>query len=149
AQERAPGNRVSRRRNRLDKRRGRREARRSVGASAEAVGAAIARGSPSHATPRKGGAIMPVEITTSDNGAGAAARPRAAALVGPYGSGKSSLFEALMAAAGTPIRRSGDARSRTMSSEITLGHCRFMGDPWSILDCPGSIEFSYETSAAL
>ena len=94
---------------------------------------------------------MPAQITSSDNGSGAApaARPRAVALVGPYGSGKSSLFEALMAAAGQPIRRSGDTKTRTMSTELTVGHCRFMGDPWSIVDCPGSIEFSYETSAAL
>ena len=94
---------------------------------------------------------MSAHITSSDNGSGAAAaaRPRAVALVGPYGSGKSSLFEALMAAAGQSIRRSGDAKARTMSTELTVGHCRFMGDPWSIVDCPGSIEFSYETSAAL
>ncbi|HLZ65829.1 MAG TPA: elongation factor G [Aliidongia sp.] len=94
---------------------------------------------------------MSAQITSSDNGAGAAAaaRPRAVALVGPYGSGKSSLFESLMAAAGVPIRRSTDAKARTMSTELTVGHCRFMGDPWSIVDCPGSIEFCYETSAAL
>ena len=94
---------------------------------------------------------MSAHVTSSDNGSGAApaARPRAVALVGPYGSGKSSLFEALMAAAGQSIRRSGDAKARTMSTELTVGHCRFMGDPWSIVDCPGSIEFSYETSAAL
>jgi elongation factor G len=94
---------------------------------------------------------MPVETKSSGNetGAATAARPRAAALVGPYGSGKSSLFEALLAAAGVPIRRAGDAKTRTMSTELVLGHCRFMGDPWSIVDCPGSIEFSYETSAAL
>jgi elongation factor G len=94
---------------------------------------------------------MSAETTSSDNGAGAAtaARPRAVALVGPYGSGKSILFESLMATAGVPIRRSGDAKSRTMSTELALGHCHFMGDPWSIVDCPGSIEFSYETSAAL
>ncbi|GGF09898.1 elongation factor G [Aliidongia dinghuensis] len=94
---------------------------------------------------------MPAQITSTDNGSGAAAtaRPRAAALVGPYGSGKSTLFEALMAAAGTPIRRSGDPRARTMSTELAIGHCRFMGDPWSIIDCPGSIEFAFEASAAL
>ena len=94
---------------------------------------------------------MPAQTVSSDNEAGAAeaARPRAVALVGPYGSGKTSLFESLMATAGAPIRRSTDAKSRTMSMELTVGHCRFKGDPWSIVDCPGSIEFCYETSAAL
>jgi elongation factor G len=77
------------------------------------------------------------------------ARPRSVALVGPYGSGKSTLFEALLAAAGSPVRRPGDARNRAMSTETRLGHCSYLGDAWSILDCPGSVEFSHETAAAL
>jgi elongation factor G len=77
------------------------------------------------------------------------AGPRSVALVGPYGSGKSVLFDALMVAGGVPPKRAHSAASRTMSSEIRLGHCTFMDEPWSILDCPGSVEFSYETSAAL
>jgi elongation factor G len=77
------------------------------------------------------------------------ARPRSVALVGPYGSGKSTLYESLMAAAGAPVRRPGEQRARSMTTEMTLGHCRFLGDPWSLLDCPGSIEFSAETAAAL
>jgi elongation factor G len=76
-------------------------------------------------------------------------RPRSIALVGPYGSGKSTLFEALLAAAGSPVRRPGGVRTRTMSTEMRLGHCSYLGDGWSILDCPGSIEFSHETAAAL
>ena len=35
----------------------------------------------------------------------AVAGPRSVALIGPYGSGKSTLFDALMAAAGTPLKR--------------------------------------------
>ena len=77
------------------------------------------------------------------------ARPRSVALVGPYGSGKSTLFEALMAAAGSPVRRAGEARERVMGTELRLGHCAFMGDAWSILDCPGSIEFAHEAACAL
>ena len=76
-------------------------------------------------------------------------RPRSVALVGPYGSGKTSLFEALLAAAGSPVRRPGDARNRAMSTETRLGHCSYLGDAWSILDCPGSVEFAHETAAAL
>ena len=79
----------------------------------------------------------------------AASKPRAIALVGPTGSGKSTLFDGLMAAAGAASRRAGTAQSRAITSELRLGHCSFMGDRWSILDCPGSVEFTYETSSAL
>jgi elongation factor G len=75
--------------------------------------------------------------------------PRSVALVGPYSSGKSSLFEALMEAAGAPVKRPADLRNRPMTTEIRLGHCSYLGDAWSILDCPGSIEFAHETCAAL
>ena len=75
--------------------------------------------------------------------------PRSVALVGPYSSGKSTLFEALMEAAGAPVKRPADPRNRPMSTEIRLGHCTYLGDAWSILDCPGSIEFAHETCAAL
>jgi len=55
----------------------------------------------------------------------------------------------MMAAAGAPVRRATDARDRVMGTELALGHCSFMGDPWSVVDCPGSIEFAYETLGAL
>ncbi|MGP0060131.1 MAG: elongation factor G [Beijerinckiaceae bacterium] len=87
-------------------------------------------------------------MTGSSPGANTA-RHRSVALVGPYGSGKSTLFEALLASAGAPLKRPTDPRNRTMSTEIRLGHCTYLGDDWSILDCPGSIEFAYETLAAL
>ncbi len=75
--------------------------------------------------------------------------PRSVALVGPYSSGKSTLFDALMEAAGAAPKRPADPRNRPMTTEVRLGHCTFLGDPWSILDCPGSIEFAHETEAAL
>jgi elongation factor G len=75
--------------------------------------------------------------------------PRSVALVGPYGSGKSTLFEALMDAAGAAVKRPSDPRNRPMTTEIRLGHCTYLGDPWCIIDCPGSIEFAHETRAAL
>jgi len=75
--------------------------------------------------------------------------PRSVALVGPYSSGKSTLFEALMEAAGAPVKRPADPRDRPMTTELRLGHCSYLGDQWSILDCPGSIEFAHETAAAL
>ncbi|TAL78164.1 MAG: elongation factor G [Beijerinckiaceae bacterium] len=79
----------------------------------------------------------------------APAGPRSIALVGPYGSGKSTLFDALMTAAGAPVKRVADARSRSMTTELRLGHCNYLDEPWAILDCPGSVEFSYETLSAL
>ena len=75
--------------------------------------------------------------------------PRSVALVGPYGSGKSALFEAMMDAAGAPVKRPADPRNRAMTTEIRFGNCEYLGDRWSLLDCPGSIEFASEVSAAL
>ena len=75
--------------------------------------------------------------------------PRSVALVGPYSSGKSTLFDALMEVAGSPPKRPADPRNRPMTTEVRLGHCEFLGDKWTILDCPGSIEFSHEAEAAL
>nr|WP_294507102.1 elongation factor G [uncultured Rhodopila sp.] len=75
--------------------------------------------------------------------------PRSVALVGPYSSGKSTLFEALLDAAGSPVKRPADPRNRPMTTEIRLGHATYLGDEWSILDCPGSIEFAHQTCAAL
>jgi elongation factor G len=75
--------------------------------------------------------------------------PRSVALVGPYSSGKSTLFEALLDAAGAPVKRPADPRNRPMTTEIRLGHCAYLGDTWSILDCPGSIEFAHQTCSAL
>jgi elongation factor G len=75
--------------------------------------------------------------------------PRSVALVGSYSSGKSTLFEALMETAGTPVKRPADPRNRPATTEIRIGHCSYLGDSWAVLDCPGSVEFSHETGCAL
>ena len=72
--------------------------------------------------------------------------PRAVAIVGPQGTGKSTLFDALLDAAGAPPRR---AVARKSGTELRLAHCSWLGDGWSLLDCPGSVEFAYETECAL
>lgn len=75
--------------------------------------------------------------------------PRSVALVGPYGSGKSTLFEALLETAGAPVKRPADLRNRPMTNEVRIGHGTYLGDDWTVLDCPGSIEFAHQTCAAL
>jgi len=87
--------------------------------------------------------------------------PRCAALVGPYLSGKTALLEALLFSAGATTRRGtqkdgntvGDhtpeARARQMSTEINVAHATFLGDPWFFLDCPGSVELSWEAQCAM
>jgi elongation factor G len=75
--------------------------------------------------------------------------PRCAALVGPYGSGKSALFDAMLAAAGHPTRRSGNGRAHVPGTEMRIGQASFLGDPWTLLDCPGSIEFGHAAACAL
>ncbi len=74
-------------------------------------------------------------------------QPRSVALVGPYGSGKSTLFDALLATADTPTKR--PTRPRSMTTSLRIGHCSFLGDPWSLLDAPGSVEFAYEAQCAV
>lgn len=71
--------------------------------------------------------------------------PRSFALVGPQGSGKSALFDALMAN-GTPARRNAP---RMAGPEIRLGHRTVMEEDWAILDCPGSVEFGFHVECAL
>ena len=86
---------------------------------------------------------------------------RCAALVGPYLSGKTTLLEALLCASGTTSRRGtakdgnmvGDhapeARARQMSTELNVAAATYLGDRWTFLDCPGSVELLYETQNAL
>jgi len=79
-------------------------------------------------------------------GGKAAARPRAVALVGPYGSGKSTICEGLLAAAGLPGRNSGKPAT-TVATRVA--QCSMAGERWTILDCPGSVEFAYDAACAL
>ena len=89
------------------------------------------------------------------------AGPRCAAIVGPYLSGKTSLLESILFATGA-IHRKGtakernmtgdaapEARERQMSVEVTVADTTYLEEPWSFVDCPGSIEFFQETQNAL
>ena len=86
---------------------------------------------------------------------------RCAALVGAHGSGKTTLFESLLHAAGSTDRRGtlkdrntvGDgapeARARGISTELSVAACRFMDEDWALIDCPGSVELLSDSRAAL
>lgn len=85
---------------------------------------------------------------------------RCAAILGPYQSGKTSLLEALLHAAGTVERKGtvkdgntiGDtapeARERGASTELSIGHGSFLGDSWTFIDTPGGIEFTLDSRHA-
>ncbi|HTH18141.1 MAG TPA: elongation factor G [Magnetospirillum sp.] len=78
---------------------------------------------------------------------------RAAALIGPFASGKTSLLEALLFRAGAIPRQgrvkdgttigdaSPEARHRQMSVEPNIVTTEYLGERWTLLDCPGSVEF--------
>ncbi|MGE5505733.1 MAG: elongation factor G [Actinomycetota bacterium] len=88
-------------------------------------------------------------------------QPRAAALVGPFASGKTSLLEALLFRSGAIARQgrikdgstvgdaSPEARARQMSTELNIASAEYLGERWSFIDCPGSVEFQQETYNAL
>ncbi len=87
--------------------------------------------------------------------------PRCIALVGPYLSGKTTLLEAILARTGAVTRQgtiadkntvgdaSQEARDHDMSVELNVAQTEFLGDTYTFIDCPGSVEFQYDTSAAL
>ena len=85
------------------------------------------------------------------------AGPRNVALVGPYLSGKTTLLEAMLFATGAIHRKgtakdanmtgdsSQEARERGTGVEINVASATFLDDPFTFLDCPGSVEFLQET----
>jgi elongation factor G len=87
--------------------------------------------------------------------------PRLIAIVGPYQSGKTTLLEALMFRAGASTRQgkaadktlAGDAtpeaRAHGMGVEVNVAGLAHMGDQFTFVDCPGSIEFSEDAKAVL
>src|SRR5579862_4235824 len=86
---------------------------------------------------------------------------RAIALVGPNGSGKTSLMEALLFTAGAIDRQgaveagstvgdaSPEARARHQSVELNVASFDYLGERFTLIDCPGSVEFQAESDHAL
>src|ERR1700753_1254774 len=87
--------------------------------------------------------------------------PRAIALIGPYGAGKTSLLESIAHMTGAVPRKgqvaagsslgdtSPEARARQMSVEMNVLSTRFLNEDFTFLDCPGSIEFLADTLTVL
>lgn len=96
-------------------------------------------------------------------GTGPTTRPtiRNVALVGPGGSGKTTFLESLLFVTGAIQRKgriadgntvgdaSAEAKARQMSTEVTAASFEHAGHRFTVLDCPGSVEFAAEAKAAL
>jgi elongation factor G len=86
---------------------------------------------------------------------------RCIALVGPYLSGKTTLLESILARTGVINRQgataakntvgdaSDEARHHGMSVELNAATVEFLGDSFTFLDCPGSIEFQADSANVL
>ncbi|WP_213287996.1 elongation factor G [Bradyrhizobium sp. sGM-13] len=87
--------------------------------------------------------------------------PRCIALVGPFQSGKTTLLEAILARTGA-IKSAGsvdagtsvgdatpEARHHKMGVGLSAATTTFMGDSYTFIDCPGSVEFAHDMRAAL
>ena len=95
------------------------------------------------------------------NGGSAARSSRCIALVGPYLSGKTTLLEAILARTGVITRQgkvadknttgdaAAEARDHGMSVEVNVADVSFLGDNFTFIDSPGSIEFQHEGALAL
>ncbi|HEY8381891.1 MAG TPA: elongation factor G [Microvirga sp.] len=85
-----------------------------------------------------------------------ASGPRCIAIVGPFQSGKTTLLESILERTGT-IQRSGrvtngdtvgdagaEARAHGMSTEPNVATVSFLGETFTFVDCPGSVEFLHD-----
>jgi len=87
--------------------------------------------------------------------------PRCVALVGPFQSGKTTLLEAILARTGAILHAgsvesgtsigdaSMEARRHKMGVGLSVATTSFMGDNYTFIDCPGSIEFAHDMRAAI
>jgi len=89
------------------------------------------------------------------------ASPRAIALLGPHGGGKTTLLESIAVITGAAQRKgavatgtslgdsSPESRARVMSVEMNVLNTQYLGEEFTFLDCPGSIEFLNDTIAVI
>src|SRR4051794_25507942 len=97
----------------------------------------------------------------AENGGTSPKGPRCIALVGPFQSGKTTLLEAILARTGAIPRQgtveagstvgdaSAESRHHKMSVELSVATTNFLGDSYTFVDCPGSVEFIHDMRAAL
>ncbi|ACL60769.1 elongation factor G [Methylobacterium nodulans] len=90
-----------------------------------------------------------------------AGQTRCIAIVGPFQSGKTALLEAILhrtgaidrpgrAASGNRVGdTSAEARAHGMSVEPAVASVSFLGDTFTFIDCPGSVEFAHDMRAVL
>jgi elongation factor G len=81
--------------------------------------------------------------------------------VGPFQSGKTTLLEAILARTGAIPKAgsvdagssvgdaSAEARRHKMGVGLTAATTTFMGDSYTFIDCPGSVEFAHDMRAAI
>ena len=89
------------------------------------------------------------------------AGPRAIALVGPHGGGKTSLLESIALITGAATRKgavadgsslgdaSAEARAHGLSVSANVLSTHYLGEDFTFIDCPGSIDFLAETLGIL
>src|ERR1700751_4309060 len=111
--------------------------------------------------PPAGGRCGRFSMATNGGNGTRATGPRCVPLVGRFQSGKTTLLEAILARTGAVARQgtiedgntvgdaSKEARHHRMSVELTVATTNFMGDAYSFLDCPGSVEFVHDMRAVL
>ncbi len=87
--------------------------------------------------------------------------PKCIAIVGPFASGKTTLFEALLNRTGAIAKQakagsgnmvgdsSPEAKSHQMSVEAAVATTSYMGESLTFVDCPGSVEFAFEAEPVL
>ncbi len=100
-------------------------------------------------------------MSESANGERRVSGPRLFAIVGPFQSGKTTLLECLLARAGALARQgsvrdgssvgdsSAEARAHAASVEANIASVDYLGDRFTFIDLPGSIEFAHEARNVL
>ncbi len=97
----------------------------------------------------------------SANGERRVSGPRLFAIVGPFQSGKTTLLECLLTRSGALARQgsvrdgssvgdsSAEARAHAASVEANIASVDYLGDRFTFIDLPGSVEFAHEARNVL